>query len=52
MKWEYTTVMFSAKGFLLGGKIDGKAFTKKLNELGVQGWEMVVKELQNLILLL
>lgn len=40
MKWEYTTVIFAAKGMWLGGKIDGQAFTDKLNELGDQGWEL------------
>jgi hypothetical protein len=41
MKWEYLTVMLAAKGFWLGGKLDGEAFTGKLNELGEQGWELV-----------
>jgi len=41
MKWEYTTIMLSASGFWLGGKLDGQAFTDKLNELGQQGWDLV-----------
>jgi Domain of unknown function (DUF4177) len=41
MKWEYMTVMFMATGFWLGGKLDGEAFNKKLNELGAEGWELV-----------
>jgi len=41
MKWEYMTVMFKAKGFWLGGKLDGDAFNEELNKLGEQGWELV-----------
>jgi hypothetical protein len=41
MKWEYMTVMFTATGFWLGGKLDGDGFNAKLNELGQQGWELV-----------
>ncbi len=41
MKWEYMTIMFEATGWFLGGKLDGKKFTERLNELGEQGWEMV-----------
>jgi hypothetical protein len=41
MKWEYMTVMFMAKGFWLGGKLDGNAFNEELNKLGEQGWELV-----------
>ena len=41
MKWEYLTVVFAASGWFLGGKLDGKAFNDKLNELGEDGWELV-----------
>jgi len=38
--WQYHTEQFEATGFM-GGIIDQKAFEKKLNELGRQGWELV-----------
>ncbi len=41
MKWEYTTVMFEAQGWFLGGKLNGQTFTDRLNTLGQQGWELV-----------
>lgn len=41
MKWEYMTLMLSASGFLLGGKIDVQELTDKLNERGEEGWELV-----------
>ncbi len=39
-KFEYTVLDVPAKGFWVG-KIDYKALTVKLNELGKQGWEVV-----------
>ena len=39
--WEYKTVKISAKGWLLGGKLDQVQFDKILNELGADGWELV-----------
>jgi hypothetical protein len=39
-KWQYRTLKFKTKG-LLGGRIDETEFTKSLNELGEQGWELV-----------
>ncbi len=39
-KWEYKTVKFDAKG-LLGGVADVQALDAALNELGMQGWELV-----------
>jgi hypothetical protein len=41
MQWQYMSVMFTAGGFWLGGKLDGELFNAKLNELGEQGWELV-----------
>jgi hypothetical protein len=41
MQWEYQTIMMGTSGFWLGGKLDGQAFTRRLNELGKQGWELV-----------
>jgi hypothetical protein len=40
MKWEYSTVMFEASGWL-GGKLDGQKFNERLNGLGEEGWELV-----------
>ncbi|NLM79404.1 MAG: DUF4177 domain-containing protein [Ruminococcaceae bacterium] len=39
-KYEYKTLFTDAKGFL-GGKVDQYTFQKDLNELGMQGWELV-----------
>lgn len=39
-KFEYKTIFTDAKGFL-GGKIEPLQFEKELNELGMQGWELV-----------
>ncbi len=41
MKWEYRTVVFHAKGFFAGGKVDGQELNDYLNELGSDGWELV-----------
>ncbi len=41
MKWEYATVTFEAKGWFLGGKLDGEQFNNRLNKLGQEGWELV-----------
>ena len=38
MKWEYSTVMFEASRWFLGGKIDGQKFNDRLNRLGEEGW--------------
>ncbi|NLO34724.1 MAG: DUF4177 domain-containing protein [Clostridiaceae bacterium] len=39
-KYEYKTLFTDAKGFL-GGKVDQYEFQKNLDELGMQGWELV-----------
>jgi hypothetical protein len=39
-KFEYKTVFTDAKG-VFGGKVDQHEFQKELNELGLQGWELV-----------
>ena len=41
MKWEYSTVMFEASRWFLGGKLDGQQFNHRLNRLGEEGWELV-----------
>ncbi len=39
-KFEYKTIFTDAKG-VFGGKVDQYAFQSELNELGLQGWELV-----------
>lgn len=39
-RFEYKTLFTDAKG-IFGGKVDKYAFQQELNELGVQGWELV-----------
>jgi hypothetical protein len=46
-KFEYT-VGVPAKGFWWGGRIDFKALSTKLNELGAQGWETVTSGSTNM----
>jgi hypothetical protein len=41
MLWEYKTVKFEPASFWSGGVLDEKPFTRTLNELGRQGWELV-----------
>ena len=42
MRWEYTTLVLGAGGFLTGGgQIDPQALTDRLNSLGDEGWELV-----------
>ncbi len=41
MQWEYITLVFGAKGFLMGGKLDAELLNRRLNELGQEGWELV-----------
>jgi hypothetical protein len=38
--WEYRTLAFETRG-LVGGKMDVAQFDERLNDLGVQGWELV-----------
>ena len=33
--------MFEASRWFLGGKIDGKKFNDRLNELGEESWELI-----------
>lgn len=40
-KWQYKTIKFEAQGFT-GGKIDEGNLNSILNDLGTQGWELVV----------
>ncbi|UCF40687.1 MAG: DUF4177 domain-containing protein [Gemmatimonadota bacterium] len=40
MQWEYQTLSIKAGGFM-GGKLDDEAFTRALNELGRERWELV-----------
>jgi hypothetical protein len=39
-KYEYKTLFTDAKG-ILGGKVDQNTFQMELDELGLQGWELV-----------
>lgn len=39
--WEYRTVKHPATGGFLGGKFDETQLDLRLNDLGVQGWELV-----------
>ena len=39
-QYEYKTLYTDAKGFL-GGKVDQSMLQIQLNELGLQGWELV-----------
>jgi Domain of unknown function (DUF4177) len=41
MRWEYKTVKVSAKGWVVGGRLDEHEFDRMLNEMGEQGWELV-----------
>jgi len=41
MKWEYRTIKYNKKISFWNAKIDYTGFDKKLNTLGVQGWELV-----------
>ncbi|GKS12572.1 DUF4177 domain-containing protein [Paenibacillus chitinolyticus] len=40
-RWEYQTLKFFTKGFFVGGKLDLDEFDQELNEMGVQGWELI-----------
>jgi len=40
MKWEYKTVKLETKG-IFGGKFDETKLDNFMNQLGVQGWELV-----------
>lgn len=40
MKWEYATIQVAATGFM-GGKLNERAFTDAMNDLGNKGWELV-----------
>ncbi len=41
-KYEYKTVFTDSKGiFGMGGKIDQTTYQNELNELGLEGWELV-----------
>ncbi len=39
-QFEYKTLFTDAKG-VLGGKVDQVTFQNDLNELGLQGWQLV-----------
>ncbi len=39
-KFEYKTLFTDAKG-VFGGKVDQGALQNSLNDLGLQGWELV-----------
>ncbi|WP_312644136.1 DUF4177 domain-containing protein [Hydrogenoanaerobacterium sp.] len=39
-QFEYKTLFTDAKG-VFGGKVDHSTFKNELNELGLQGWELL-----------
>lgn len=39
-KFEYKTLLTDAKG-VFGGKVNQATFQRELNELGLQGWELI-----------
>lgn len=41
MKWEYKTIKLAATGSWRGGKVDESTLDQMMNELGMQGWELV-----------
>ena len=44
MKWEYKTIKLATTGFvggLMGGKLDDTKLNNEMNQLGIQGWELV-----------
>lgn len=41
MNWEYKTVNIKNKPSWSGGKFDESEINKTINELGVDGWELV-----------
>jgi hypothetical protein len=47
-RWEYMMLDVGVSGFWLGPNLDGDALTAKLNELGMDGWEVVVMSGMNL----
>jgi hypothetical protein len=42
-KYEYKVLDIPVKGFF-GGKVDFKAVSKQLNDLGEEGWEVVTMQ--------
>ena len=40
-KYEYQTFIYTTKGFLSGGKVDGDTFNEALNNLGRDGWDLI-----------
>jgi hypothetical protein len=41
MKWEYKSIRFETHGFR-GGILETAEFDRVLNEMGQQGWELVI----------
>lgn len=39
-RFEYKTITEDAKG-LFGGKVNTEEYDRKINELGMQGWELI-----------
>jgi len=39
--YEYATVAFDTTAFFVGSSLDHEGFTRKLNEYGSEGWELV-----------
>lgn len=41
-QWRYKTVKLAAEGWFLGGNLNVTKFDKTLNDMGRQGWELIV----------
>lgn len=40
-KFEYQTKIVDNKSSLMGGKVDPNSLNKTLNDMGLEGWELI-----------